>query len=415
MTGLKIKISMFINYFLFAILLNSIGTIILQVQHYFGASPSSTAMIELFKDISIGVTSFLGASLLTHLGYKKSMLLALALAGLACLAMPLLKTFTGIKILFSVCGASFALTKMSVLGTLGLITQSEKEYISTMNFIESFFMVGIVCGYFIFSRYIDDRQAGSASWFNVYFLLASMAALAFVLLWSTPLQEEGRLLKGSIRKDFSGMLRLILMPTVVAFVICAFLYVVVEQSIMSWLPTYNNKVLQLPSTMSVQVTSILAGATALGRLVAGIVMKRFNWFPVLLTCLVSACLLVIAALQLSDKMGGTGWFSVPAVAFLFPLIGFFLAPIYPAINAVVLSSLPKSNHAWMSSLIVVFSALGGMLGSLTTGFMFEFYGGKTAFYFSLIPMTLLMTALFVFDRSRTRRQADVTVLREAFS
>ena len=39
----------------------------------------------------------------------------------------------------------------------------------------------------------------------------------------------------------------------------------------------------------------------------------------------------------------------------------------------------------MSGLIIIFSALGGTTGSIITGHIFESYGGKTAFYFSLDP------------------------------
>ncbi|WP_254492116.1 hypothetical protein, partial [Salmonella enterica] len=65
------------------------------------------------------------------------------------------------------------------------------------------------------------------------------------------------------------------------------------------------------------------------------------------------------------------WADVPLSAYIFPLIGFFLAPIYPAINSVILAALPKKQHGTMSGLIVVFSALGGSLGSLITGYIFQ--------------------------------------------
>ena len=89
---------------------------------------------------------------------------------------------------------------------------------------------------------------------------------------------------------------------------------------------------------------------------------------------------------------------VPFVAFAFPLIGLFLAPIYPAINSVILSQLPKHKHASMTGLIVVFSALGGTTGSIITGHIFGAYGGQTAFYFSLIPITIMAVLLFFFKR-----------------
>ena len=52
----------------------------------------------------------------------------------------------------------------------------------------------------------------------------------------------------------------------------------------------------------------------------------------------------------------------------------------------------------MSGLIVVFSALGGTTGSIITGHIFQAYGGEKAFYFSLIPISILIVLLLVFNR-----------------
>jgi FHS family glucose/mannose:H+ symporter-like MFS transporter len=101
----------------------------------------------------------------------------------------------------------------------------------------------------------------------------------------------------------------------------------------------------------------------------------------------------------------TEWKDVPFAAYIFPLIGFFLAPVYPAVNSVILASLPKSRHGSMSGLIVVFSALGGSLGSVITGFIFQHYGGQAAFYFSLIPVTCLIIALSIFKKIKNKQPA----------
>lgn len=80
---------------------------------------------------------------------------------------------------------------------------------------------------------------------------------------------------------------------------------------------------------------------------------------------------------------------IPLIGFAFPLIGLFIAPIYPLLNSIVLSALPKNLQSSMTGLIVIFSALGGTLGSRITGWLFKNEGPEKAFYFTLIPMTLL--------------------------
>lgn len=410
MSNWKIKLSLFLNYFVFAILLNSVGTVILQVQSNYGVSESSASVLEAFKDLSIAIVSFLVASYITRIGYKNAMLIALGLVTGACLTMPSLGSFAMTKVLFAAVGTSFALIKVSVFATIGIITKDKKEHASFMNFIESFFMVGILTGYFVFSAFVDDQNPQSENWLTVYYLLAGISAVAFFLLLSTSLDESS--VKSTASKpfleDFADMIKLAIKPLVLIFIISAFTYVLIEQSIMSWLPTFNSKVLNLPTTLSIQMASILAASTAIGRFFAGFALRKIHWFMVLMICLLASAALVIVAIPLAQNASGvavTGWGDAPIGAFVFPLIGLFLAPIYPAINSVILSALPARQHGPMSGLIVIFSALGGTTGSIITGHIFEAYDGQTAFYFSLVPITVLLASLFLFNRLQKKSEA----------
>ncbi len=397
-----VTLSLFVNYFVFAILLNSVGTVILQVQNTYGVSESAAGMLEAFKDLPIAITSFLVASFIARLGYRQAMQIALALVAAVAIVMPFVPVFWMTKLMFAATGVGFALVKISVFATIGVVTDSRREHASMMNFLESFFMVGVLSGYFIFSAFVDDAEPGSDAWLNVYYVLAAMAALAFVLLSlariETPAPAESHT---SPRQDFVDMVSLVALPLVLVFVVSAFLYVLIEQSIMSWLPTFNSRILNLSPSLSIQMASILAAATALGRFAAGFLLRRFDWSWVLSTSLVSAAVLVLVALPLAGSTSEEpirSWAAAPLAAFVFPLIGFLLAPVYPAINSVILSSLPGSRHAAMAGLIVVFSALGGTSGSMLTGVLFEAFGGRTAFYFSLFPLTLMFFALLLFKR-----------------
>jgi len=340
------------------------------------------------------------------------MLIALALVMLACLAMPALGGFAMTKVLFAATGTSFALIKVSVYATIGIVTENKKEHASFMNFIESFFMIGILTGYFIFSAFVDDQNPASTSWLNVYYLLAGIATVAFLLLLSTSLDESAVKSEGSkpFLEDFSDMIKLAIKPLVLVFIMSAFTYVLIEQSIMSWLPTFNSKVLNLPTTLSIQMASILAASTALGRFSAGFALRKIHWFRVLIVCLLAAGVLVLVAIPLAQASRGvevTGWSNAPLGAFVFPLIGLFIAPIYPAINSVILSTLPARQHGPMSGLIVIFSALGGTTGSIITGNIFEAFGGQTAFYFSLVPISILIICLYFFNRIQKKSEAKI--------
>ncbi|SDR99653.1 MFS transporter [Opitutus sp. GAS368] len=412
MKHFRLKLSLFLNYFLFASLLNSVGTVILQVQRNFGVTSTAASVLEACKDLSIAVASFFVAAWLLRIGYKRAMLGALAFIGVVCALVPSAPSFMATQLLFVATGVCFGVMKVSVFSTLGLIAREQHEHTSLMSFLESCFMLGILSAYFLFSAFVDDVSPASTDWFRVYYVLAGIAAVAFLMLWSVPLDETEahNPADAASAGGIGDMLRLALTPLVLVFVVGVFIYVLTEQAIMSWLPTFNNHVLHLPPTLSIQMASILAASTALGRFAAGWALRRLPWLAVLGVCLVAAAVLVILALPLAAAASArgvpiTGWRDAPLGAFVFPIIGLFLAPIYPTLNSVVLSALPPARHGAMSGLIVVFSALGGTAGSLITGRLFQHYGGQTAFYLSLIPLTALAVCLAVIWRMQRGRTA----------
>ena len=153
--------------------------------------------------------------------------------------------------------------------------------------------------------------------------------------------------------------------------------------------------------MSVQAASLFAACIALGRFGAGAVMARFDWYPVLNICLGLLAALIILVLPLADGLRPgpiASWRDAPAAAFLFPLIGFALAPIYPTIISVMLSAMPGRSHPPLMGLVVVFSALGGTTGSVITGALFAHLDGRTAFTLMLVPTAVLAGGLFLLRR-----------------
>lgn len=398
-------------YMIFAILLNSVGTVILQSIVTFGISKPHASLLEAFKDLTIALTSFCVASFLPALGYRRAMMLSLALVGSACTLMPLYPSFHTTEFLFTCVGVGFAMTKVAVYSSIGLLTTGKTEHSRLTNTIEGLFMVGVLLGGWLFSAFIDPAAPANPRWYNVYWLLAVLCGGVIALLATARLDESAAhaARASSAAGSFAGMLKLLIRPLVYCFLISAFLYVLIEQSFGTWLPTFNREILKLPNTMSIQLASILAGATALGRISAGFVLKRVPWHVLLNLCVLAMGLLVVLTLPLAANVvahPGVGWFDAPIAAYVIPLIGVLMAPIYPVINSVALSALPKPLHAAMTGLIVVFSALGGTLGSRITAIVFSRFDGIHAFYFSLLPMTLLLIALFFFRRETERVGAD---------
>ncbi|RUO43602.1 MFS transporter [Idiomarina aquatica] len=395
------------SYYVFAILLNSVGTVILQSITSFEVSKPQASILEGFKDLSIAIVSFLVASFIPRVGYKLALLCGLGLVAVLCAITPGIAEFWSVKLLFAGVGTAFALVKVSVYAIIGQLSPDTRSHSSLMNVIEGIFMLGVLSGYWVFAAFIDEANPASLSWLNVYYLLAAVVAVTFILVLIAPV-EKPRAEPAKAMLEFVTMLKMVYQPLVLIFILSVFLYVLIEQGIGSWLPTFNREVLGLPVNVSVQITSIFAVSLAIGRLAAGAVLARMNWYPFLMLCLIAMGATMLLSLPLAQHVGDTpiaSWLDAPLAAFLVPLIGLTMAPIYPVINSVMLSSLPKSQHAPMTGLIVVFSALGGTTGSIVTGLIFDAMGGQQAFYLLLVPIALIMVTLFFFRRSSLQVKA----------
>jgi fucose permease len=226
------------------------------------------------------------------------------------------------------------------------------------------------------------------------------------------LDESAAASAGADTASRREMLALALLPATISFLIAIFLYVLIEQSIGTWLPTFNNEILHLPPGMSVQAASIFIAALAVGRLGAAPLVQRLGWLKLLLGCLACMAVLVVLTLPLTrgvEMRPDVTWTSAPIAAYLFPLIGVLMAPIYPITCSVMLSTLPRDRHAAMVGLIVIFSALGGTIGSFITGLVFQYFSGQTAFYLVLVPIAATAAALLRFHAVAEGRSAQQIV------
>jgi fucose permease len=213
----------------------------------------------------------------------------------------------------------FAIVKGALLATIGLITSTKKEHASLLSFLESFFMVGIVFSAFLFSYFVVEEK--SNSWLNAYYFIGAAGIVAIILLSVSSLDE--RQIEGfeidnkTIVEQVRSMFYLVAKPLVVVFVLSAFLYVLLEQGITSWLPSFNNQGLNLSSKLSIQMGAILALSIALGRLFAGFFLRKFDWFYFVLVCLLASLVLVIGVMPLVKEFEGptiTSFFDAPAAA-----------------------------------------------------------------------------------------------------
>ena len=242
MKHLGIKISLFLIYFVFAALLNSVGILVERSQEVYDVLKADAAILEPFKDLSIAIVSFLIGSFLPKIGYKRGILISLALVFLGCLGMYFGNSFWAVKILFAITGMTFAIVKVSVYALIGYVTETKEDHSQLMSFIETIFMVGIIFMYLVFPLFYDDGNDPNA-WLRGYLLMAVIVGIAFFIVLLSKFDIVVERKKTSVRKDIMDMLRLFANPMVWIFAVFAFFYVMTEQGIMTWLPTFNKETL----------------------------------------------------------------------------------------------------------------------------------------------------------------------------
>jgi len=287
MSNWKIKISLFLNYFIFAILLNTVGIVIAQVIDQYEVSRITAGSLEAFKDLSIMIASFLVASYIPKIGYKRTMLIGLLIVTFGCILIASITSYWVTPLLYISVGASFALIKVSVYSTLGLITSNQKEHTGLMNTLEGIFMVGSLSGPIFFSLMINTSK-----WNHTYWILAVLSSLAILLLLITDL-DESKVHQKSEETGFFEMFKLLKHPIVIIFIIAAFLYVMIEQSLGTWLPTFNKEIFNLSAAQAASFLSIYAGSIALSRFLAGYLARKISWFKLQLVYLTLAAIFIL--------------------------------------------------------------------------------------------------------------------------
>ncbi len=390
------------TFFMPAILLNTVGAVILHLVNEMHVSMGPASWLEAFKDFSILISALILSSFLPSFGYKKSIIVGILLELIGCVIIAMHPSIVTARIFFVFCGIGFGLLKPAVYASVGLFFEDPSKHAGFVSLMEGVFMGGCLLGMWIYSFFVSLGTWTTAFWCFAIMCLVNLIVVFLVKLDESKIAHKIKSPAEDLKKDVQGMGSLLRKGTVWTFIVMAFFYVFIEQGIQTWLPTYNNHVLHISDALSLQVTSLFPAALCIGRIASAGVMKKIKWVTILFVGMIAAFVLLVIAIFMSNHVDAyytakkilvTNWAELPLVAYLIPLVGILIAPIYPTLCSTIISAQKIRLHSAMTGVIMVFSALGGTTGSRIVGSLFEVFGGLTAIKAPLDPIVIIFILL----------------------
>lgn len=391
---LRLRASLALNFCVYAIQLSSVGIAVLQVQRTFGLSPVEAGSLALFKGVGIFAGGLLGGTFAKRVGYRRTMLGALAVSILAMAVVPLLANFTAIRGVFLVAGVCYGLLKVSQYATIGLIAADRAQHAAILSQTEACYKLGSLLTFVVFTAFISDTDTVSHAWLHAYWVLSGLMAVALALLAGVRLDESAAQEPAQPGgwEPLRAMGRLLCTGLAATLALLVVAYITTENGFINWLPTFNAKVLGFAPSSAIHWAGVFAISSFVGRLGVGFVVRRLGWYLTLMLCAGASAVLVLAGLAVA-RLG-----AAPVAAALLGLTGVFVGPIFPVMHSVVLTSLPVARHNTLAGLSIVFSSTAGAVGTPLLGLVFQHYGGATAVLALLVPLAVLLGGLTLLRR-----------------
>lgn len=387
-----ISLPLKLTFLIFSMVLNCMGIVILQLSEA-KITYEKLGFLESFKDLPIAFISLFAVNFISKIGTKKALIIALIIVGICASVLPFVEVFWFYKVWFAIIGTCFAIGKICVFGIIRNNISDEKSLAKMMNSVEASFMIGIFVvntgfGWLISSKYSEFWKFGFLS-------ISVICAVTIFLFSKLNISEPQKANKESIISELSKLVN----PVIITFLGVIFFIVFVEQGFNSWLPSYYKNHLKVNSFFALQATSFLALFSYAGRIATANIIQRFSLSSYYTLCisLIISVLLIILGIQYFDSVNSK------ALLFLFPVIGLFLAPLYPVINSKMIAQVNKEKINLFTSLIVIFSSLGSSVSSIIMSLLFgkqllNFY----PLYILLAVIVLLTISLLYFHLARKK-------------
>jgi predicted MFS family arabinose efflux permease len=356
--------------------------IILQLSQNNQQSYTGLGILEFFKDIPNAIVSIFLVDYIKKYSYNKALAYALILSAICSFSIPFLNEFWFLKVWFILIGMSFSIGKICVFSIIKNIARNEKEFSSIMTRTESSFMFGVFLVNMEFALILNSEYKDF--WKFGFWLVGIIAIIGSAILFKSKfeLKSNSEEPQEEVPTNWKSLLR----PQFLLFYGLIFFIVFAEQIFNSWLPTFYKNNLNTDSFFALQSSAFLALFSFGGRLLASKVTEKIPPMKYFYTCLLTSVVLLLIA----HFLGYHTKENTSILVLLFPLVGIFLAPLYPLLNSKFLSHYSEKVIGRIVSAIILATSLGGSIGSISTSYLFQKNLGNYYLLFATIPLILIL-------------------------
>ncbi len=366
----------------------------MQAINYYHTSMAEASNLTFYGSIPGLIASFVMFSLVLKAGFRRAIMVNYGILAIYYFIAPFVSSVDLFKVQLLLTSISFVAVKLVMYTSVSLLTDNENSHARMINFMEGCFSTGGIISTWVIAYFIEHFPN---QWYYVFWVYCGLSLVLFLLWALSPFDESALKTEEDLPlleqlKGFKG----ILTPGLIVFLIMLLAQDWTEQGIGQWTPFFNNSVLQLPAAVALQVASLGSIASALGRFWGAFLLKFVRWHKMLIINLVLTIiflLFVFANLKEGAGMNASSIFHAPLIVFALPAIGIFTSPLYPTLASLLMTTMPKSKHALVTTLLIIVGYTFDTIVIKATGELFDKLGGIAAFKIGLIIPFLVILAL----------------------
>ncbi|HJO94395.1 MAG TPA: MFS transporter [Victivallales bacterium] len=401
------RIALIFTCFTLSLFTCVLSAFIMQAVAYFHVSATSAGGLETYQNATVAILSFISFSFLLKVGYRRSLMIVLLVMIFIGIVTPIVNEFWMMKLFLVFVGLALVSIKVAVYSTVTLITENKKQHAIFITVIEATCMISSMLGMWILSEFIKFNLE---HWMYALWFFSVLAIINFIV-WCFVKLDESVLMKEkaeSVSQQIKEIWTLLKYKVVWYAIILFFLASLVETCFAVWLPGFYQESMAVKASLILQIGSMFVFALAAGRIFVAFLLKYLSWNKVLFIFYLVGCILLITILITIHKPehAVTGIWSIPFIALLLPLMGFFLAPSTPLINSSILTSTPEPKHALMMTIMTITFAISGSLAARLLGFLFDEFGGVTGLKIATV-VPLVIMVLMVIPYARALRKSNI--------